>query len=77
MPLKKRPREVEQQIQASSIIGSSGHKLAVRKVKISEVDAGQETTKSAQQSLVIRPVEKLSSVKPISAVYPGNLFICL
>lgn len=67
----KRPREGEQQNQALSTIGSSSHRSVVREDKTSEVNAGQETTKSTQHGIVIRPSENLSSVKPISAIHPG------
>lgn len=71
----KRPREGEQQNWASFTIGSSGHKLVARKDKISEVDAGHKTTNSSQdseQDLVIRSSERMTSVKPVSVVYPGK-----
>ncbi|XP_023537142.1 histone-lysine N-methyltransferase SUVR4-like [Cucurbita pepo subsp. pepo] len=68
----KRPREGEQQNQALSTIGSSSHRSVVREDKMSEVNAGQETTKSTQHGIVIRPSENLSSVKPISAIHPDK-----
>ena len=77
IPLK-RSRDGEQSNRASSITGSSGRKLIVRKDKISEVDLGHKTTNSSQgsqQGLVIRPSEMLSSVKPVSVVFPGKFVI--
>lgn len=71
----KRPHEGEQQNRASSTVGSSGHKLAVRKGKISAVDAGQGNTNLSQQCLNIRSSENLSSMKPVSVVYPGIFLI--
>ncbi|XP_022929591.1 histone-lysine N-methyltransferase SUVR4-like [Cucurbita moschata] len=74
IPLK-RSRDGEQSNRASSITGSSGRKLIVRKDKISEVDLGHKTTNSSQgsqQGLVIRPSEMLSSVKPVSVVFPDK-----
>ncbi|XP_022149816.1 histone-lysine N-methyltransferase SUVR4 isoform X2 [Momordica charantia] len=68
----KRPHEGEQQNRASSTVGSSGHKLAVRKGKISAVDAGQGNTNLSQQCLNIRSSENLSSMKPVSVVYPDK-----
>ncbi|KAG7029909.1 hypothetical protein SDJN02_08252, partial [Cucurbita argyrosperma subsp. argyrosperma] len=47
IPLK-RSRDGEQSNRASSITGSSGRKLIVRKDKISEVDLGHKTTNSSQ-----------------------------